>query len=556
MLMRTLMCGLLLTVSGCSIGFGTDRFTFEDVPDGGPDATVTDNDGGRDAGPDASLPSLAAPILRFPPNGHMTGSVHTGALAGPTNALRPRLRWEPQAAAERYEVEMSSFCQADTRATCAFDSAVAGTTTDTDWRPDAALPVSMTRPVGRRYYWRVRACAGTECSEWSEVRYVNVGRMRWDFDGDGYGEVFAASATGIIVYRGPDLSPLAAPISETSGVPASGFAETAGDVNGDGFSDLIVFQGGGGARSATLYFGGLANLLGMGVEILPDCAGCVGGADLNGDGFDDVVCGRPLAAAGAGEVDVLLGGNVGLTPLPPTWVSPAPTPERGNFGARLVAGDLDGDGFADVAVAAAGESGGGVSESGRVYVHLSDGASPSSTASLTLTSGNPTIRSFFGVYMAIGDINDDGFADLLSFPIFNEERAYWFAGARSPSVAPGAEIDLGRLQRPFDPILGDFDGDGVDDLLLGGERPTTEPERNSPWLFLGSTDGPPSSPTQVIRPPASNTDVTAFGLYAIGPSDVDGDGREEVLVPGSRLFLLGWSDADGTLVLEADAALP
>lgn len=81
----------------------------------------------------------------------MTGSVHTGALPAERNALRPRFVWEPSEGAERYELQLTATCEAQTRESCAFDGAIDGVTTETEWRPEEALPVSMSAPVGRRY---------------------------------------------------------------------------------------------------------------------------------------------------------------------------------------------------------------------------------------------------------------------------------------------------------------------------------------------------------------------------------------------------------------------
>ena len=58
------------------------------------------------------------------------------------------------------------------------------------FRVATPLPVSMARPVGARYEWRVRACNGAECSGWSDARVLHVGRLPDDMDGDGYSELF------------------------------------------------------------------------------------------------------------------------------------------------------------------------------------------------------------------------------------------------------------------------------------------------------------------------------------------------------------------------------
>lgn len=158
--------GITLALTGCSLVVNPraqNEYDLVDaaqgtIPDGGEGRSDAATDAGPDGGLDAGLDVPASPVLRFPWNGYMTGSVHTGALPAKRNALRPRFVWEPSEGAERYELQLTASCEAQTRASCVFDGAIEGVTSQNEWRPEEALPVSMAPPVGRRYVWRARAC--------------------------------------------------------------------------------------------------------------------------------------------------------------------------------------------------------------------------------------------------------------------------------------------------------------------------------------------------------------------------------------------------------------
>ncbi len=261
--MRWHVVVLAAYLAGCSlIANPLDRFTFESADAGSP------MDGGRDAGADAGSeldaasldadfadagPVPAAPALRYPWNGYRTGSALTGELEPSRNALRPLLMWDPVSAAAYYEVALSSDCPASTRAACDFSGAVVASSDTTSWRPESSLPVSMSPPVGTTYAWRVRAC-NASCGEWSEVRYLHVGRVPGDFNGDGYADVVVGAqdvddtemnegAAYLYAGNGAGVGSVPTTFSNPDPVLMARFGNavgSGGDLNGDGFEDLVV----------------------------------------------------------------------------------------------------------------------------------------------------------------------------------------------------------------------------------------------------------------------------------------------------------------------------
>ncbi|MEI8256937.1 MAG: integrin alpha, partial [Deltaproteobacteria bacterium] len=183
---------------------------------------------------------------------------------------------------------------------------------------------------------------------------------------------------------------------------------SAGDVNGDGFADMVV-----GAWGASSYVGRAYVYLGSATGLATSPAttltgvsrGSVASAgDVNGDGFADVVAGSVGASGQPGRADVYLGSATGLTTSPATSLT-GPDGADGRFGRSVAsAGDVNGDGYADVVVGADGVS----SNTGRAHVYLGS-ATGLATAPATSLTGPDGTDGWFGWSVAsAGDLNGDG----------------------------------------------------------------------------------------------------------------------------------------------------
>jgi hypothetical protein len=225
----------------------------------------------------------------------------------------------------------------------------------------------------------------------------------------------------------------------------------AGDVNGDGYGDVIVGAyandaGGANAGVAHVYYGGpgadaVADLTLTGAAAGDQLGISVSDAgDVNGDGHGDVIVGAYLNDAGgvsAGRAYVYHGGPGAGAVADLTLTGAA----AGDFFGYSVsgAGDVNGDGYGDVIVGAYQNNAGG-STAGRAYVYYG-GPGADAVADLTLT-GAAALDQFGNSVSGAGDVNGDGHGDVIVGAYLNDAggvnagRAYVYDCNRYFVTAP------------------------------------------------------------------------------------------------------------------------
>ena len=477
------------------------------------------------------------PVPRLPMNGDYVGSVH---LPG---SLRPAFAWEASTApagapAIVYELE--------TATTAAFDaSATTSTTPDTTFTPAADLAVSATAPVGARYWWHVRACAGTACSAYSPGWYVNVGRARRDLNADGYDDLAITHNGGTTNIRfGPGPGAFTGGAAAQLSTVAIGLGRVAfGDVNGDGYADLLLTSDGP-AEDGRVFFGGAGTTL----DDTPDVtfAGIAGRgltlADLNGDGFADIVLGDytdSTAGAGAGAVEVWFGGPGAVGPAPDLTLYGA-LYER--FGFALASGDVNGDGYEDLVVGALGQiPGSGPPGYGAVY--LGGAGTALSTAPAATLAGFATATNDEVTALAVADVDGDGFGDVLVGSRDGAAAALYRGGAgASFDPAPdGIHAGVASTTYGFDVSeAGDLNGDGFGDIVIGAlSDDSAGTDAGAAFVYLGR------APFDLVGPPDATvegaTANAALGEAVQGVGDVNGDGFDDLAI-GSPGFNGAGSD--------------
>ncbi len=390
-----------------------------------------------------------------------------------------------------------------------------------------------------------------------------------DLDSDGHGDLVigawsedVGSVTGagrVYVLSGATGLPLGeitSPNIESGGY--FGFAASnVPDTDGDGHDDLLVGAYNEDIQSgrAYLFSGATGALLHELQSPAPALAGAFGSSvsgigDLDGDGRGDLLVG----AAGEGSPISFLAGRVyafsGATgALLFTLASPNPDPNS-HFGLALGSvSDTDGDGRDDILAGAWAEPVGASGLAGRAYVFSGDGGA----LLYELESPNSQTDGRFGnAVSGTSDLDGDGRGDLVVGAYGESDfagRAYVFSGS------DGALLHTLISPTPEpDGSFGtsvaavpDLDGDGRDDLLVGA-----------------SGEGPGASPDGAGRVHAfsgaggaalftlaspNEQEGGAFGAAVAGVPDTDGDGRGDVLVGAYFEAPSGGSEATGRAYL-------
>lgn len=262
----------------------------------------------------------------------------------------------------------------------------------------------------------------------------------------------------------------------------------AGDVNMDGFDDVII-----GTRNerAFIYFGGQQ------MDNIPDVTlagetpdsefgrSVSYAGDVNGDGFSDVVVGAHTYLNNTGRAYVYFGGKQ-MDNVPDVIM----TGEAVGFDIMLgyyvgSAGDIDNDGFMDIAI--------GEGDEGHSFFWVEifkGGQTMDNVPDLsinTLTNG----ESFASVFLN-DDFNGDGYSDVLvGAPRynFNEGRAYMYLGSSNMDSRPDYIMNSnggGRFGFSAS-IAGDLNSDGYLDAIIGA--PTWGPQEwGSAYVYNGFGD--------------------------------------------------------------------
>jgi hypothetical protein len=216
--------------------------------------------------------------------------------------------------------------------------------------------------------------------------------------------------------------------------------------------------------------------------------------DCNGDGFSDVAAVFPTGDT-TGAVQLFHGSATGLAS--PTSMVFVGERSGDSFGRSIEPiGDINSDGLADFAIVASGADPGGRTDVGETTVHLGDTAGLRRASALSLAGGTTTFARAPSLYRA-GDINGDGFADMFAVgrdASSGTTRAHLLLGAANVSsiTAAPTSTNAEALDR-FDGVVrwGDFDGDGFADVAVGAREAEggIAPYTGVTTVAFGSTSG-------------------------------------------------------------------
>jgi ankyrin repeat protein len=333
-----------------------------------------------------------------------------------------------------------------------------------------------------------------------------------------------------------------------------GYLTVCGDVDGDGYDDVLIgaIRYNNSRGRVYLFYGGpdmdtTPDLIFEGQnegDYFGDGIAC---GDIDNDGYEDIIIG---AEGHGGRAYLYWGSDRNSMDAHPDKIFTGENKKGSRFGFRSAVYDIDNDGYADIILGAYWYPG---DATGRAYLYYGNTKESMDTSyDLILTAENP--RERFGGTISCGDVNNDGYGDMVIGGWAKQRQAYLYYGASKSNM--DAKVDV-ILEAPAPSkrygygnglLCVDQNRDGYDDVLVGA--PDYNYNQGRAYLFYGR-----SKRSLDVDPDMTFNGEVEQSHYGVKEAcgDIDGDNVNDLIIAANgsgqrvgRVYVYWGSDLVGS----------